>query len=328
MLTDLVVAKIGELGTKAASEYFGVGEVRLRQWVTGSKPVSLAAAEKVYASQQSPVLEGASWEGQEICLCAPFYKSVTPSTMMSVLGLWDRPKMKFLLNHGDAFISHSRNTLAKRFLALNIPWSFWIDDDVIAPNGSAAWFNKATGLPLPDKVAGQHAINRLLSHKKTLVGGLYFGRDPQGKPMFAEGYRSSAEATIARQGWSLPPEKQLRPTKWVATGCLLIHREVFLAISKKFPELDGKWFSTSEHQLVGNAKRAINELSDLDKDAKDRIASAVQLLTSSTDAPIQSGEDVIFCRRAAEAGHQPHVDLGLPCGHIGSAVYHGSNTRS
>lgn len=327
MLSDLVVAKIGELGAAKAAKFFEVSEVRVKQWAAGSKPVSLSAAEKVFASQQSPVLESASWEGQQVCICAPFYKSVTPSTVLSLMGLWDRPKMRFILNHGDAFISHSRNTLAKRFLALNIPWSFWIDDDIIAPNGSPTWFNKATGLPLPPQVAGQHSINRLLSHKKTIVGGLYFGRDPAGRPMYNEGFRNTAEGAMARKGWTLPPNQQVKPTKWVATGCLLIHRSVFVDISKKFPELDGKWFSTSEHQLVGNAKRAINELSDMEKDPKDRIASAVHLLASSTDAPIESGEDVIFCRRAAEAGHQPYVDLGLPCGHVGSTVYHGSNTR-
>ena len=33
------------------------------------------------------------------------------------------------------------------------------------------------------------------------------------------------------------------------------------------------------------------------------------------------GEDVTFCIRAAAAGHQPHVDLGLICGHQGSKIY-------
>ena len=34
-----------------------------------------------------------------------------------------------------------------------------------------------------------------------------------------------------------------------------------------------------------------------------------------------TGEDVIFCRRAREAGHGCFVDLGLICGHTGHKVY-------
>ena len=33
------------------------------------------------------------------------------------------------------------------------------------------------------------------------------------------------------------------------------------------------------------------------------------------------GEDVSFCLRAQAAGHVPHVDLGLRCGHVGNYVY-------
>jgi hypothetical protein len=37
----------------------------------------------------------------------------------------------------------------------------------------------------------------------------------------------------------------------------------------------------------------------------------------NSENPLGSGEDVSFCLRAAAAGHQPHVDMGLVCGHIG-----------
>jgi hypothetical protein len=33
------------------------------------------------------------------------------------------------------------------------------------------------------------------------------------------------------------------------------------------------------------------------------------------------GEDVSFCKRATAAGHQPHIDLGLPVFHVGYKVY-------
>jgi hypothetical protein len=38
------------------------------------------------------------------------------------------------------------------------------------------------------------------------------------------------------------------------------------------------------------------------------------------------GEDVIFCRRAREAGHDVFVDLGLVAGHVGYCCYGPKNT--
>jgi hypothetical protein len=32
-------------------------------------------------------------------------------------------------------------------------------------------------------------------------------------------------------------------------------------------------------------------------------------------------EDISFCLRAKKAGHQPHVDLGVPVKHIGYKTY-------
>ena len=47
-------------------------------------------------------------------------------------------------------------------------------------------------------------------------------------------------------------------------------------------------------------------------------AAATDARTSST---LGMGEDVQFCIRAAQAGHQPHVDFALRCGHIGWKIY-------
>jgi hypothetical protein len=45
------------------------------------------------------------------------------------------------------------------------------------------------------------------------------------------------------------------------------------------------------------------------------------LAVANFENPLGSGEDVSFCLRAQAAGHTPHVDLGLRCGHVGNYVY-------
>jgi len=170
-----------------------------------------------------------------------------------------------------------------------------------------------------------------LSHGKTLVGALYFGRHPHGKPCYREGFNDPKEAEFARKA----PMKMLKPTAWVGTGCLLIHRQVFLDIEAKFPHLarhgdqGGQWFTSSEHDLVGAVDRARAVLA---KPSADTAFEALKILetgaaASRANSSLGIGEDAQFCRRAKAAGHQPYVDMGLVCGHLGLHCYGPKNTK-
>lgn len=237
----------------------------------------------------------------------------------SVMSLIDRTRTAAMLDFGDAFIVHSRNKLAAGFLRTGIEWCLTIDDDMVVPFGNAPLFNSFTGFRLSERFAGLNVIDRLLSHGKSLVGGLYFSRWRNGKAVYGEG-GDAQELTYARQG----PHDVCKPTRWVGTGCMLIHRSVFLDIEKTFPHLargaDGKggqWFTSSEHDL-----RAAAELAIKYEDPSDGIAEIEKALNKSQrHSSMGMGEDVQFCVRAAQAGHQPHVDMGCLCGHIGSYCY-------
>lgn len=325
-LEGLVVRKIEELGREKAAEFFEVSDLRVAQWQNGSKPVSLAAVERVFSPDLfQHRIEEASWEGKNIALCLPWYKSVHPATMWSILAMWDRTKMNALTRSGDAFIAHARNSLAKDFLKTKAEWSFWVDDDLILPCGRAAWFKTKTMWDhIPDQFAGLHTINRLMSHKKTLVGGLYTGRSVKGRPMYAEGMNDPGEAAYVRKK---VPLNTCKPTRWIPTGCMLAHRSVFEDIVKKWPHLDNNWFTSSEHDVRGTVDEILKTGGEglSVSDIMTRLQRAK--MQSDANSKMGYGEDIQFCIRALGAGHQPYIDLAVVCAHVGGMAFGPHNTR-
>lgn len=329
VLTNLVLEKVRSLAsTEAASDFFGYDEASICRWMKGTQPIPVAALEKVFdVSKLIPKVGGVP-QDQKVCILLPFYKSVTPATAFSIMSCLDRTRMSVMLNFGDAFIAHTRNQLATEFLKTTAEWALTIDDDSIIPCGNAKWFNSFTDFNLPEKFAGLNTVNRLLSHGKTLVGGLYFGRWKRGKPVYGEGH-DKIDERYARSA----PHDTIKPTKWIGTGCLLIHRSVFTAIEDQFPHLApnkngdfGNWFSSSEHDLQVASSDAMAVLSDVAVSESARIDKALKLLRdakhrSEKNSSLGMGEDVIFSVRAAQSGHQPYVDMGLIIGHQGSFVY-------
>lgn len=271
-------------------------------------------------------------EDRQVCITLPWYKQTNPLTAFSVAGLKDSTRTKLMLRWGDAFIIHSRNVLAQDFLKTGLPWQLTLDDDMVFPWGNAAIYRTFTGFDIADKFAGLNTIDRLLSHGKTLVGGLYFGRWEGGKPVYAEAQdkQTSAEETkFALRG----PHDLLKPTRWVGTGCMLIHRSVYLDIERRFPHLsrhpdtgnDGNWFTPDGGDLRGPFRDAIAILNDTAGTPEARSQKAIELLEAAERRVVKMGlgvgEDVSFCLRAADAGHPAYVDMGLLCGHVGSTVY-------
>lgn len=327
-LAGLVISKarsFPSLGEAAA--FFHVPVSTVQGWLDGGE-ISVDAAEKSFDIGALTVRQEALWEGRKVCLLFPWYKETNPITAFSIMSFLDRAKMGAMIQFGDAFIAHSRNKLTDSFLKSNCEWALTVDDDMVLPCGNAAWFNSFTGFDLPEWSAGLNSVNRLLSHQKTLVGALYFGRWKKGKPVYAEG-GAPREEEWARSG----PHDTVKPTRWVGTGCLLIHRSVFLDIEKKFPHLarnadgaNGNWFTSSEHDLKESARAVMEVLNDDSVAAEVRIREAKKLMDESehrskVNSKLGTGEDVQFCVRATQAGHQPHVDMGLICGHMGSFCF-------
>jgi len=265
----------------------------------------------------------------KVMIVLPWMKQTNPMTAFCVAQLTDKRRTASMLNFGDAFVAHSRNTCADLFLQSGLEWMLTIDDDMIVPFGNAMWYNAHTGFAFPEPFASFNTIDRLLSHGKSLVGALYFGRQPNGsKPVFNEGCSHKAIDTDCRR----TPRDELHPTKWVGTGCMLIHRNVYLDIEKKFPllargpnGLGGHWFSSSEHCAMDGIQRTIEMLTDGPMTGEKAARAHSLLVSAQAEARANSclgmGEDVTFCTRARAAGHTAFVDYGLVAGHIGHKVY-------
>lgn len=229
----------------------------------------------------------AAWEGRDVCLCLPVYDKVPQAHHYALLALVMKYRMalRLELRGDDSMITRSRNHLAKRFLDTGATWSVWFDADMVMPFGHAGPYMTVTNMRnVPQEFLGLHTIERLISWKKTVVGGCYWDRRGGGKLIAGGG-------NIMRP----IPHNSLAPIGFNGTGCLAVHRQVFLDIAAKFPD-------TLSDTGLGNECGFFTNIQ-----TKERML----------------GEDESFAWRANEAGHPTFLDLGLLCGHIGSGNVHG-----
>jgi hypothetical protein len=251
-----------------------------------------------------------NWQGQKIAILFPCYKTTNPVTAAVLAGVAldiGKHKARFHYEMGDAMVCNTRNKLAAQFLdETECEWSLWLDDDIIPPFGRSKFVREkaSLGTDFSEEALRRHFVDRLLSHNRKIVGGCYWSRQYQGVPMFGEGTREDGY-TAAKE-----IHNSVRPTQWVATGCLLVHRSVYEDIKEKFPDLAPGVRSV----------KTTNERGEIQEIQYNRENWA---FFSQEEG---RGEDVTFCIRARAAGHQPYVDTGLPCLHVGNNAWGPHNT--
>lgn len=223
--------------------------------------------------------------GRDIFVGFPCYKTTNPVTAFALLAMaldFGRDKIRFDMSIGDAMIYHSRNTLAQKFLETDAKYMLMIDDDIIPCIGRPQWMRATVQAA---RNIGDVPLQRHVLHR--LVGS--------GQKLIGGAYFGRQEgAGLMCSAPDLAPrvrsyEDNIAPVEWVATGCMLVHRSVLEDIMAKFPEL--------KPEKPGQPFDFFH--------------------------PIKStmGEDVSFCHRAKQAGHQCHIDLGLPVFHVGYKTY-------
>lgn len=281
--------KLKEVGEEEICSLLQLPKQMVRQYASGKKTPGYKACQKIldlwgngHSKENDEALKEAVelWKGRDICLCLPWYKETYPDTVMCIMAMWDKSRMRLELRSGDSMITRSRNQLAKRFLDTGCTWSIWFDDDMVFPFGHAGIYMTITGMrSLPERYLAINTIDRLISHGKTIVGGCYWDRRGGGKLIAGGGPPMMSPI----------PSDRLHPVAFVGTGCLAIHRQVFLDIAAKFPE-------TMSKESLGNEAGFFTN-----------IQTPQRML----------GEDESFAWRATEAGHPSYLDLGLICGHLG-----------
>lgn len=267
---------------------------------------------------------------KKVMLATPFWKMVHPITSFCLGHLQDRRRGVVMpsLSFGDAFVGHSRNALACAFLKSDCDYMLMCDDDMVLPFGDAACYRSFTGWSdYPEPFASFNTIDRLLSHDVAVVGALYRGRYEKANYVYGEGSKPEEKARCDRG-----PVDEIRETRWVGTGCLMIRRDALEAVEKKFPLLargqdgrGGHWFTSSEHDLADAVAR-VRQMLGTGAMTAEKGMKAYELLVSAERAAKHNsmlgiGEDVQACLRFKQAGFPVYVDHGLRAGHVGHKVY-------
>lgn len=321
ILSTAVIDRINDLGDKAA-DYFGVTPGLIAQWVKGSRPVSIAAAEKVYAEAmeeraKQPALpqiagekEDPALTGKEsMTLLLPTYDQIEPLHRISLdrcMKLFGMDKIS-MIPEERTLIDEARNTLAQKARAMNPrpKYVVMIDSDMVLPCGHGGMLKKMgvnMGKGYPEPKASRNALVRIMSHppEARIVGCLYRNRRGSFKPAVELAYRSSSEDARLRNMFD--PEFKgarsdgLEETGWVGGGMFRVEMSVF--------------------DEMAEASKNDGPLADIAPPAG-READAFGWFGRTSQ---WRGEDIAFCLRAQKIGIKTYVDTGLLCGHVFKGV--------
>lgn len=244
---------------------------------------------------KNPVIESRNGEGlpsyrcefagRDIFVGFPCYKTTNPVTAFALIAMaldFGKDKIRFDMSIGDAMIYHSRNKIAHKFLETDAKWLLMIDDDIIPCIGRPNWMKSTVASARNMPDAPlQRHVLQRLIGANKTLIGGAYFGRQEGAPLMC------SDRTLEPKARAYQDE--VAPVDWVATGCMLVHRKVFDDIKEKHPEL-------------------ASPIANGEFDYFHPINSA-------------TGEDVSFCKRAKAAGHQPHIDLGLPVFHVGYKTY-------
>lgn len=300
-LTDVVSAWVNTCGYEKAAEILqeklgkNYSEASFRNWegqnVAPPLKVCQVALDEMQIGEAGQIEEEEGFKGAKIFIGSPIYRDISPWMYKATHVLRHKYGTDLgLLMEVGTDIGLNRNRIADRFLATDGEWLLWLDDDMAPPIGYPSESRK-WGARFNDEFNRTDVLARLMKQEKTIVSALYFDRSGTGVPMFAEGRN---DADLAERIRTKGPKNELLPTKWVGGGCVLVHRQVYVDMLDKIPSI-----------RKPNSAQPNGFYNKLD----------------------WHGEDVSFCIRAKEAGHQSYVDLGCICGHAGTVVHFNEKIR-
>lgn len=172
--------------------------------------------------------------------------------------LYRRDINHHIITNESSVISYSRNAIAERCCH---DYLMWIDSDIKAP----PW-----------------GVWRLMSRDKDIIGGLYFRKEKDARPLIFRLNENNFFETITE----IPSLKEPFRVDGIATGFLLIKRHVLEAFT---PEVCQKLYYPFD---MGRGPSNHEE-----------------------------GEDLSFMRRVKALGFEVWCDPTIPLGHVGRHIY-------
>jgi hypothetical protein len=317
-LTKAILDHMFELGgekSEACQKFYDRSPQTLKNWLQNPATIPLGAILKFLGKAPEirddiiEILEphfdadatGGSWSypnrgKTNVMVCAPILERPTLPFMWTLLYLAKKYELGFDVQ-SDTRVERSRNMLAKRFLASNALWSLWIDCDMAAPIANGNWFRWLTGsTEISNESCEFDVLERLLSHRKAIVGGVYASRQYHGKlVMQPEIHPRSHEDKLLANQIRRGQGQGLAAVEWLGFGCALVHREVFLEVQRHFPQL-----------------------APLEELAPWRFFHVEG----------DEGEDEAFCKRVRTCSIPIWLDTQLICGHLGNMAYLPEHTQA
>lgn len=302
----MVRAKIESLGVAKATQFFvdpATGKPRtmgaLNNWLRRKSRIPAWASQLVYDEEyrtgtpHPTASEDVPWDGENLCILVPVHRSINPRTFFCLFQLRNRYHGKVkLMTKPYTGVTEARNLLATRFMReTKAEWCLFVDDDMVIPVGSPGVMNGQFGAGVGTEYAKLDIIQRLTSHNLDIVGGLYSQVENPSTPSFPVYHKARVDPSECDYARHAPKNEVRDAGSYIGMGATLIHRRVFEAIERGFPE-------------VVSTKPGIPN----------------QYFTPMIKQNSVCGEDIAFCARAKQMGFSINVDLAVICGHEGMQI--------
>jgi hypothetical protein len=219
-----------------------------------------------------------------------------------------------VLTQGTMTADHSRNRIVEAFLKSDAEWLFWIDSDTMVPSG---------------------AVERMMSVGRTLVSGLYYGKNEPHNPIAYNVYNGAFTPIDKSIIWE---KGELISVDATGMGCMLTHRSVYEDILKNYEVFQipgGGVVPIHKNDILGDVETT-EGVRHHEHDGKVYSGQMRLRLKKPTLADLAfpffevaylRTEDMFFFDLARRVGHTPVLDSSVECGHLRFEPFTGAQYR-
>lgn len=252
----------------------------------------------------------------KLSIGVPFYGNVAgewwTQMLQFVATLATQVTIREIITCGTMTADHSRNLIADDFLKSDAEWLFWVDSDTMPPAG---------------------AVERMLAVGKTMVSGVYYGKNPPHPPIAYYKHNGAYRPIDMQVRWE---KGEILKVDSAGMGCMLTHRSVFEDILKhnNVYQIDGGGLVVvHENDVLGAVKDDFTH----EHDGKVYKGQYKQRLIHPTLATLRfpffmidhlRTEDMFFFELAQRVGHSLYLDTSVECGHLRNVPFTGADYRN